>query len=380
MIIIGLMSGTSVDGIDAAIVNIEGQGLDLKVDLLVGQTFPYSPSLREEILRVCAGKPLSMEELSKLDNAIASEFAQAVTSIISDDLKVDLIGSHGQTVYHEPPQKNQLGYTLQLGRGDLISYLTGINTVSNFRVADIALGGQGAPLVSKIDVCLYRHPHHHRCLQNIGGIGNATYLPSSHTPQWQEKIMGWDTGPGNVLIDLAVQELTNNQQKFDFNGEWSRQGKPCQVLVKKWLNQEFFKQKPPKSTGRELFSPHYLQQCLKDAQTYNLSSADCLATLTELTVASIADSYHRFLPSPPHEVVLAGGGSRNSYLKERLQAHLPHSHLLNSDDLGISSEFKEAIAFAILAYWHINNFPGNLPQVTGAKKEVILGQHYLSSR
>jgi len=248
--------------------------------------------------------------------------------------------------------------------------------VSNFRVADIAVGGQGAPLVSKIDVCLYRHPNHSRCLQNIGGIGNATYLPSSHTPQWQEKIMGWDTGTGNVLIDLAVQELTDNQQKFDFNGEWSRQGKPSHALVKKWLNQEFFKQKPPKSTGRELFSPDYLHQCRQDAQNYNLSPADFLATLTELTVASIADSYHRFLPSPPQEVILAGGGSRNSYLKERLEAHLPNSRLLDSDDLGVSSEFKEAIAFAILAYWHIHNFTGNLPQVTGAKREVVLGQYF----
>lgn len=376
MIVIGLMSGTSVDGIDTAIVNIEGQGLDLKVDLLVGQTFPYSDSLREEILQVCAGKPLSMQDLCRLDGAIASEFAQAVKNIIPDNLQVDLIGSHGQTVYHQPPQKNQLGYSLQLGRGDLIAHLTGIKTVSNFRVADIAVGGQGAPLVSKIDVCLYRHPNHSRCLQNIGGIGNATYLPSSHTPQWQEKIVGWDTGPGNVLIDLAVQQLSNNQQKFDFNGQWSRQGKPCQALVKKWLNQDFFKQKPPKSTGRELFSPDYLRQCRQDAENYHLSSADFLATLTELTVASIADSYHRFLPSLPQEVVLAGGGSRNNYLKERLATHLPHCRLLDSDDLGVSSEFKEAIAFAILAYWHIHNFTGNLPQVTGAKREVVLGQYF----
>lgn len=376
MIVIGLMSGTSVDGIDTAIVNIEGQGLDLKVELLVGQTFPYSDSLREEILQVCAGKPLSMQDLCHLDNAIASEFAQAVKNIIPENLKVDLIGSHGQTVYHQPPQKNQLGYSLQLGRGDLIAHLTGIKTVSNFRVADIAVGGQGAPLVSKIDVCLYRHPHYSRCLQNIGGIGNATYLPSNHTPQWQEKIMGWDTGPGNVLIDLAVQDLTDNKQKFDFNGNWSRQGKPCQPLIKKWLNQDFFKQKPPKSTGRELFSPDYLAQCRQDAQIYHLSSADFLATLTELTVASIADSYRRFLPSLPHEVILAGGGSRNSYLKERLQAHLPNSRLLDSDDLGVSSEFKEAMAFAILAYWHIHNFTGNLPQVTGAKREVVLGQYF----
>jgi anhydro-N-acetylmuramic acid kinase len=376
MIVIGLMSGTSVDGIDTAVVDIQGKGLGLKVNLLRGQTFPYSPSLRRKILEVCEGDSLSMAALAQLDHEIASEFAQGALNIIPENIKVDLIGSHGQTVYHQPPHKHQLGYSLQLGRGDAIAHLTGINTVSNFRAADIALGGQGAPLVSKIDLCLYHHPRHSRCLQNIGGIGNATYVPSTHRSEWQEKVIGWDTGPGNALIDLAVQELTNNQQTFDFNGDWSRRGKPCQPLIKQWLKEDFFHQKPPKSTGRELFGHIYLEKCRQSAQKYHLSDADWLATLTELTVASIADSYHRFLPFLPHEVILAGGGSRNSYLKERLQSYLPNSYLLTSDDLGISSEFKEAMAFAILAYWHVSNYEGNLPNVTGAKKEVVLGQMY----
>ena len=376
MIVIGLMSGTSVDGIDVAVVDIQGEGLNLQVKLITGETFAYSPTLRSQILEVCAGKPLSMEEFSKLDNAIATEFAQAALKTIPEGIYVDLIGSHGQTVYHQPPQDNQLGYSLQLGRGDLIAHLTNIDTVNNFRAADIANQGQGAPLVSKIDLCLYADTQKSRCLQNIGGIGNATYLPSTNTDKWQERILGWDTGPGNVLIDLAIQKLTNNRQKYDDDGNWSRQGTPCQELVKKWLKQDFFQAQPPKSTGRELFSPKYLIQCHQDAQANNLSSADWLATLTEFTVASIADSYARFLPSLPNEVILAGGGSCNSYLKERLQAHLPNSQLLTSDELGISSEFKEAIAFAILAYWRIYNYPGNLPSVTGAQKDVILGDIY----
>lgn len=374
MIVAGLMSGTSVDGIDVALVEIEGQGLDLQVNLIRGRTFPYSPSLRSQILAVCGGESLSMEAFAQLDSAIAQEFAQALLNIIPDNLKIDLIGSHGQTVYHQPPRKNQLGYTLQLGRGDLISYLTATDTVSNFRVADIAQGGQGAPLISKIDLCLYGHPNHHRCLQNIGGMGNVTYIPPRHHPQWEKEIMGWDTGPGNVLIDLAVQKLTNNQQTFDLNGDWSRQGNPCQALVKKWLKQDFFQQKPPKSTGRELFGMEYLAQCEQDAKEYSLTSGDWLATLTELTAASIAHSFHHFLPLKPQEIILAGGGSRNSYLRERLQILLPDSKIINSDDLGVSSEFKEAIAFAILAYWNVHNFCGNLPSVTGAKKEVVLGQ------
>ena len=378
MIVLGLMSGTSVDGIDVAIVDIEGKGLDLQVKLINGETFAYSHKLRSQILEVCAGKPLSMMEFTQLDYAIATEFAQAALNTIPERIQVDLIGSHGQTVYHQPPSKNQLGYSLQLGRGDLIAHLTKIDTVNNFRAADIAQQGQGAPLVSKIDLCLYADAHKSRCLQNIGGIGNATYLPSTKTAQWQDKILGWDTGPGNVLIDLAIQQLTNNQQKYDENGNWSRQGKPCQQLVRKWLQQDFFRLPPPKSTGRELFSPEYLAQCHRDSEVYNLASADWLATLTEFTVASIHNSYKRFLPSLPDEVILAGGGSCNSYLKERLQNYLPNSQLLTSDDLGISSEFKEAIAFAILAYWHVHNYPGNLPTVTGAKKDVILGDLYLA--
>ena len=378
MIIIGLMSGTSVDGIDTAIVDIRGEGLDLEIQLLAGATYPYSSALRMEILQVCGGKPLSMEEYSKLDNAIATEFAQAVLKIIPEGMEVDLIGSHGQTVFHQPPNNNHLGYSLQLGRGDLIAHLTKITTVNNFRAADIAQQGQGAPLVSKIDLCLYRDESKNRCLQNIGGIGNATYLPATNTQQWQEQILGWDTGAGNVLIDLAIQELTNHQEKYDHDGNWSRQGNPCQQLVKQWLQQEFFKIKPPKSTGRELFSPEYLAQCRQDAQPYNLSDADWLATLTEFTAASIADSYQRFLPSLPDEVILAGGGSCNSYLKERLQSYLPDSQLLTSDEVGISSEFKEAIAFAILAYWRIHNYPGNLPTVTGAKQDALLGDIYSS--
>ncbi len=376
MIVVGLMSGTSVDGIDVAVVDITGQGLDLQVELIAGNTLTYSSNLRSHILEVCAGKPLSMEEFTKLDNAIATEFAKAALNTIPTGIEVDLIGSHGQTVYHQPPQDDRLGYSLQLGRGDLIAHQTHIDTVNNFRAADINHYGQGAPLVSKIDLCLYATPDNSRCLQNIGGIGNATYLPATSTEKWQSKILGWDTGPGNVLMDLAIQRLTNNEQKYDNNGNFSRQGKPNQELVQKWLKQDFFLLQPPKSTGRELFSDEYLAQLTQDSQPYHLSSADWLATLTEFTAASIADSYDRFLPAIPNEVILAGGGSYNSYLKERLQSYLPNSKLLVSDDLEISSEYKEAIAFAILAYWRIHNYPGNLPTVTGATKDVVLGDLY----
>jgi len=235
MIVIGLMSGTSIDGIDVAMVEINGQELDLEVNLIVGQTFPYSSDLRNKILGVCEGDSLTMQQFADLDNAIAREFANAALNVIPPNVKVDLIGSHGQTVFHQPPHHHHLGYSLQLGRGDLIAHLTKITTVNNFRMADIAVCGHGAPLVPKIDLCLFAHSRHTRCLQNIGGISNVTYLPSRKHPYWQNLIIGWDTGPGNALIDLAVQKLTQNQQTYDANGDWSRQGKPCLELVRKWL-------------------------------------------------------------------------------------------------------------------------------------------------
>ena len=413
--VIGLMSGTSVDGIDAALVEISGSDLDLKIELLAGATYGYPTELREKILAVCAGTPLSMAELAALDDAIAFQFAQAALAIGSGHPPAELIGSHGQTVYHRPlgvngvrvawpkgqgsselkvdrlnvesfpdnlqpanlaPTKETnlgqkatlsakptlrereqpatetnlepanlepanlepanlqpdnlqpdnleaanleaanleavttLGYSFQLGRGEVIAEITGIKTISNFRVADIAAGGEGAPLVPKIDACLLRSSTHNRCIQNIGGISNVTYLPVSEG-NWLEQVYGWDTGPGNALLDLAVEYFSNGSKTYDYNGEWAASGTPCEALVEQWLAQEFFKIPPPKSTGRELFSRDYLKQCLVESEAYNLSPADFLATLTELTVASIVESYRNFLPHMPDEVLLCGGGASN---------------------------------------------------------------------
>ena len=375
MKVIGLMSGTSIDGIDTVLVEIEGEKLDLKVQLLAGETYPYPPQIREKILRVCSGHPLSMEELAGLDDAIAYNFAQAAQQIQQGYPQAELIGSHGQTVYHRPPENSQLGYSLQLGRGELIANTTGITTVSNFRVADIAAGGQGAPLVSKIDAYLLTHPHKHRTVQNLGGIGNVTYLPPNSELNWEREVFGWDTGPGNVLLDLAVQKLTDGHQTYDRNGEWAAQGHPCQKLVHRWLEQDFFLQPPPKSTGRELFGSDYLARCWQEAQEETLTEADWLATLTEFTVASIVHSYRTFLPRMPDEVLLCGGGSRNLYLRQRLQGELTSAKVLTTDEVGLNGDYKEAVAFAILAYWRYHcSVSGNLPQVTGAKQAVLLGE------
>lgn len=384
--VIGLISGTSVDGIDAALVEISGTELDLKIELLAGQTYPYPPALREKILAVCANSAISMAELAQLDDAIAQVFAQAAQNIQTNHPKAQLIGSHGQTVYHRPPNlpdnNTTLGYSLQLGRGEVIAQLTGINTISNFRVADIACGGQGAPLVSRIDAFLLSHPTEHRCIQNIGGIGNVTYLPPRNQENWLQSICGWDTGPGNSLLDLAIQYLTDRSKTYDKDGEWAASGIPCIPLVERWLQHPFFQEPPPKSTGRELFGVDYFQQCLADIREYDLSSGDFLATLTELTAASIVQSYRNFLPKMPDKMLICGGGSRNLYLKKRLEINLNSNSetkipVLTTDEVGLSADYKEAIAFAVLAYWRNRQIPGNLTQVTGAQKEVTLGDIHL---
>lgn len=378
MYCLGLISGTSVDGIDATLVEITGEELDLAINFVSGITYHYSDPLRQQILAVCGGKPLSMEELSVLDDAIALAFCEAVESLPIDHSSVELIGSHGQTVFHRPPTPEKLGYTLQLGRGELIANQTKIPTVSNFRVADMAVGGQGAPLVSKVDAYILSHPNYHRCVQNIGGIGNVTYLPARYIQDWENKVIGWDTGPGNVLIDLATQKLTNGQKTYDNNGEWAAQGTPHQGLIQQWLDHEFFQQLPPKSTGRELFSPDYLDDCWQSAQQYQLSDADFLATITDFTAASIADSYRQFIAHPIDEILVCGGGSCNGYLLKRIQHHYPDAIVKTTTDAGMNSDFKEAIAFAVLAYWRfVAQIPGNLPNVTGAKKPMLLGEIHL---
>ena len=384
MKVIGLMSGTSVDGIDAALVEVTGQDLDVAIELLNAETYAYPTELKNQIIDVCHGKAITVAQLAQLDDEIARQFAIATQQIRKEFPVPELIGSHGQTVYHRPPithnQKSDfaLGYSMQLGRGEAIANMTKIPTVSNFRAADIAAGGQGAPLVSKIDVALLSHPQKHRVIQNLGGIANLTYLPPRNDPDWEQKIRGWDTGPANVLIDLAITELTNGEQTYDFNGEFASQGQPCDKLVTKWLQQDYFLQLPPKSTGRELFNQTYLNQCRQDAQAENLADADWLATITELTVASIVHSYQTFLPRIPDEVLLCGGGSRNNYLRQRLEAELTSVQILTTDEVGLNGDYKEAIAFAILAYWRYHcDFPGNLIQVTSANQPMLLGDIHL---
>jgi anhydro-N-acetylmuramic acid kinase len=376
--VIGLMSGTSVDGIDAALTEISGQAYAIQAQLIKGITHPYPAEVRSRILSLCAYEQITLAALADLDEAIAHHFVAAIQALDVDLATVDLIGSHGQTLYHRPPQVDRLGHTMQLGRGDLIAHLTGCKTVSNFRVADIALGGQGAPLVPIIDACLLSQRDRDLAVQNIGGIGNVTYLPpwnrdiSAQSPPLG--IRGWDTGPGNALIDWAVSQLSDGQQTYDRNGEWAAQGTPCQVLIEQWLQQPFFQVAPPKSTGRELFGADYAQQCQQDALAKKLSPADFLATLSDFTAATIELSYRQFLPQLPAEVLIGGGGSRNRYLMNRIQHRLAPARVSSTEQRQLNADYKEAIAFAILAYWRWHEVAGNLPSVTGATRPCLLGE------
>ncbi|BAC09948.1 anhydro-N-acetylmuramic acid kinase [Thermosynechococcus vestitus] len=378
MRVIGLMSGTSVDGIDAVLVELWGGDRDLQVTVLNFCTVPYPDALRQRILEVCGAKSLTLAELAALDEAIAEAFAHAAQRVQRGYPRADLIGSHGQTVFHRPPVGDRLGYSLQLGRGDWIAWRTGMTTIANFRAQDIALGGQGAPLVPRVDWCLLGHATEVRCVQNIGGIGNVTYLPAQLEDPEGKGVMGWDTGPGNMLLDLAVTELSGSELTYDPDGTWARQGKISEPLVEHWLQDPFFHQPPPKSTGREYFGLPFWQRCRTDAT--GLAPADLLATLTEFTARSIVESYRQFLPQWPQRIFLCGGGAHNSFLRERLQVHLGDLPVETTAAAGIAVDAKEAIAFAILAYWHELGLPGNLPQVTGARQAVPLGQRWLGQR
>lgn len=387
MKIIGLMSGTSVDGIDAALTEISGQGYAVQAKLIRGITQPYPEHVRSQILALCDHQPITLADLAELDDVIAHHFIQAIKRLDVDLTTVDLIGSHGQTLHHRPPEASNpispLGHTLQLGRGDLIAYQTGCKTISNFRVADIALGGQGAPLVPIVDACLLSQGDRDLAVQNIGGIGNVTYLPVwDKTLSTEERIppagiQGWDTGPGNALIDWAVAKLSEGRQTYDKNGEWASQGTPCQTLIDDWLTQSFFQVAPPKSTGRELFGAGYAERCWESAQAKGLTPANFLATLTDFTAATIELSYRQFLPQIPAETLIGGGGSRNQYLMDRIQQRLPSSKVISTDERQLDADYKEAIAFAILAYWRWHKTSGNLPSVSGASRPCLLGEIWI---
>ena len=373
MIGIGLMSGTSADSIDAACVRFAGAPPRLDWELLSFVTLPMTAELRQEIFAAFRPETGTVDKLCQLNFTLGEWFAKASLEAVKaanlTPAQVDFIGSHGQTVWHIPPNSGEgVASTLQLGNPAVIAERTGITVVSDFRSRDMAAGGQGAPLVPFVDKLLLSHPTLSRAVQNIGGIGNVTWLPAGGAGE----AFGFDTGPGNMLLDRAAEVLTQGQMHCDMDGKMAFAGKIQENFLQKWMSEEpYFTRKPPKSTGRELFGVQRCDVYLKEMA--GLSKEDILATLTAFTARSTAEAYKNFLPALPDEVLLCGGGARNPAIAAMLQKELPNSRIGRTEDAGLPGDSKEAVAFAVLGYETMNRRPGNLPAATGAKGPVILG-------
>lgn len=371
-LVIGLMSGTSLDGIDCALVEIEGFGENTKIRPICFENLPIPEDIRIEILECCSIDKSNVEKICKLNFGLGELFTDAVISLCDkNDIKlsdIDLIGSHGQTIYHIPQNS-----TLQIGEMAVIAERTNIPVVADFRVRDVAAGGHGAPLVPYTEYLLYRSKDKTRILQNIGGIGNATVLPRNAS---LEEVFAFDTGPGNMIIDGVVYELTKGKLKYDNGGDMASKGTVQKELLNELMDHPYMKALPPKTTGRELFGAEYIKTLLEKWSSLNLSIEDIVATVTAFTIESIAYHYENFVFNKfsVDEVIIGGGGSYNNTLINMLQDRLPMVSVKTQEELGYSSDAKEAIAFALLANETIHGRPNNVPTVTGAKHPVVMGK------
>jgi anhydro-N-acetylmuramic acid kinase len=385
LVVAGIMSGTSADGMDIALVKISSKeqtagGVRLK--LLAHRSFPWPKSLRLAILSAMAGQSdrqsTSTSELARLNWRLGIAYAETVRATIdSTKIKPHLIGCHGQTIYHQGAPALYAGRrfacTWQLGEPALIAAALGIPVVSNFRPADMAAGGQGAPLVPLLDYALFAHPTRARVLQNIGGIGNLTVIPAGTS---QDKVVAFDTGPGNMIIDALTQLLFS--KPYDRNGRIASQGTILTPVLSAVLKEKYFRQPPPKSAGREQFGAAYAQRFLAACLKISPQPEDAIATATAFTASTIAEAVEQWvLPltgRSPIDFIVSGGGARNTTLLAMLRNRLPQRATLTTiDATGIPAEAKEAAAFALLAWHTWHRRPGNVPSATGATRPAILG-------
>jgi anhydro-N-acetylmuramic acid kinase len=368
------MSGTSADGIDAALTDITGAPPHLNARLILHTHIAFTSEQRAEIFALFEPATGSVDRICHMNFQLGEWFAAAALQAVAQaNLKptdIDLIGSHGQTIYHAVDADSPIKSTLQIGEAAVIAARTGITTVADFRVADVAAGGQGAPLISYIDWLLLRHESRCRAIQNIGGIANVTYL----APGDDSAVIAFDTGPGNMLIDAAVNSATDGEQTYDEDGAWAASGKVDHALLAELMAHPFLSRRPPKTTGREQFGVHYANELWSRAQSQGISDADLVATLTAFTAESIADAYRRFLPQMPDEVILGGGGAKNPILLALLREALDPIAVTTHEALGIPDDAKEALAFAVLAYETLHGRAGNLPNCTGASRRTVLGK------
>lgn len=364
--VIALMSGTSCDSIDAGLCEVRP---DMSVELIKGINYKYPPHIKEKIFQIFRGE-CSVKDLCMMNFAIGECFANAANTLIEEFGKPDFISSHGQTVYHYPFDEKiddiSLKSTLQIGESSVISQKTGCTVISNFRESDIAQGGQGAPLVCFADEKWFRGKGKNFAIQNIGGISNVTVVSNDFDT------FGFDTGVGNIIIDYCTQKFFN--QPYDKDGEIASSGIISDSWLECLLQDEYYTIEPPKSTGREYFNTQYIENILKLAPK---NPQDIIATLTALTAKTIADAYERFIYPQVgiHEAVICGGGAYNKTLMKFLRTYLPsYIDLKTCEDYGISNNFKEVMAFALLGYCTYYGIPNNLPCCTGAKKRVVMGK------
>ena len=356
---IGLMSGTSLDGVDATLVDL-GQA---QPRLLAKHYLPFDDALKNTLLALHLPDHNELHQAQLAGNQLAQLYARSIPPLLSQAgisaPQINAIGCHGQTIRHCPEQ----GYTLQVGNAALLAELTGITVVGDFRSRDIAAGGQGAPLVPAFHDHAFRHPATHRVIVNIGGISNLTNLPPGTAST------GFDCGPGNLLMDAwCMQHLG---KPYDGNGAWAASGRLLPALLEQMLDEPFFALPPPKSTGRDLFNMAWLRGKLRGDER----AEDVQATLLELTCRTIAQAIQKHC-SGTAEIYLCGGGARNQALHNRLMGLLPGNSIQTTDALGVDSDYLEAIAFAWLAQQTLHGKPANLPQVTGAKHACVLGAIY----
>lgn len=381
--VVGMMSGTSVDGVDAALVEISGTDSEPKVKLLAFENKPYPPQVREKIFSLFTPANATVDKVGYMNFLLGEIYAKSALSVIEKaGLKpedIDAVGSHGQTIWHAPipesPDGIPVAYTVQIGEGSVIAERTGITTISDFRVADMAAGGQGAPLVPFSEYLLYRREKETILLQNIGGIGNMTVMPAGAKPR---DIFAFDTGPGNMIIDAVISAMTHGEKTYDAGGEMAAKGRVCDALLELLKEEPYYSQPLPKTTGREHFGVQYTAKILDWWKQNPIPAEDLLATVTDLTAYSIADAYERYvLPKyQASEIIVGGGGSYNAtllgFMKKRFA---PHGVAVRTqEDLGLSSDAKEAVAFALMADCCLRGKANTLPSVTGAQHPAVMGK------
>jgi len=377
MLVIGLMSGTSADGVDACLAEVTGEGLDLAAAPRAWMTVPYPPLIRQRLFNLFREPTATLSSLSELNVQVAEAFAAAALAVCEKAGeaadRIGCIASHGQTICHRPPGAGEIPASWQLGEAAVIAARTGVTVVSNFRPRDMAVGGQGAPLVPFADYVLLSSPDTTRAVQNIGGVANVTYLKASGAI---DDVVAFDSGPGNMMIDELAGRVTDGRLAFDEGGALAADGAVNDELLGELLQHEYFALPPPKSTGREAFGHFFTNELWRGGTRRGLSPEDMLATATALTAESIARSYRDFLPADPpiDEVILCGGGADNPTLVRMLTDRLGGVSPRRIDDLGIPAEVKEALSFAVLGYATLQGTPNNVPAATGAAERVVLGQ------